>query len=71
LQIALNVLNIGRFKLGAADLGGCKAALGHTVAYALERRTAWPKATRLPRPRSSCSPARAGGWRCTRRSTAS
>ncbi len=38
LQIALNVLNIGRFKLGAADLGGCKTALDEVVGHALERR---------------------------------
>ncbi len=38
LQIALNILNIGRFKLGAADLGGCKTALDHAASYALERR---------------------------------
>ncbi len=38
LQIALNILNIGRFKLGAADLGGCKMALDHATGYALERR---------------------------------
>ncbi len=38
LPIALNVLNIGRFKLGAADLGGCKSAVDHVTAYALERK---------------------------------
>jgi alkylation response protein AidB-like acyl-CoA dehydrogenase len=38
LPIALNVLNIGRFKLGAADLGGCKSAVDHVTGYALERK---------------------------------
>jgi alkylation response protein AidB-like acyl-CoA dehydrogenase len=37
VPIALNVLNIGRFKLGAADLGGCKAVLDNATTYALER----------------------------------
>jgi alkylation response protein AidB-like acyl-CoA dehydrogenase len=36
--IALNILNIGRFKLGAADLGACKAATDLITEYALERR---------------------------------
>jgi hypothetical protein len=36
--IALNILNIGRFKLGAADLGACKSATDLVTAYALERR---------------------------------
>jgi alkylation response protein AidB-like acyl-CoA dehydrogenase len=35
--IALNILNIGRFKLGAANLGACKAATDLATAYALER----------------------------------
>jgi alkylation response protein AidB-like acyl-CoA dehydrogenase len=35
--IALNILNVGRFKLGAADLGGCKACVNHATRYALER----------------------------------
>lgn len=38
LEIALNILNVGRFKLGAADLGGCKTAINHVTSYALERR---------------------------------
>lgn len=37
-EIALNSLNIGRFKLGAAVLGGCKTAISDAVKYALERR---------------------------------
>ena len=36
--IALNILNIGRFKLGAADLGGCKSTVDLAVEYALDRR---------------------------------
>ncbi len=38
LAIALNILNIGRFKLGAADLGGCKNVIGLAVQQALERQ---------------------------------
>ena len=37
VPIALNVLNIGRFKLGAADLGGCKLIVEQATQYALER----------------------------------
>jgi alkylation response protein AidB-like acyl-CoA dehydrogenase len=37
LEIALNILNVGRFKLGAADLGGCKASIDLATGYALER----------------------------------
>jgi alkylation response protein AidB-like acyl-CoA dehydrogenase len=37
LAIALNILNVGRFKLGAADLGGCKGLITEAVGYALER----------------------------------
>ncbi len=37
MPIALNSLNVGRFKLGAADLGGCKNVIGMTTAQALER----------------------------------
>ncbi len=36
--IAFNVLNIGRYKLGAAALGLAKLALEHAVKYALERK---------------------------------
>ena len=36
--IALNILNIGRFKLGAGDLGACKWATDIATEYALERR---------------------------------
>ena len=36
--IAFNALNLGRFKLAAADLGGCKALITESVKYALERR---------------------------------
>ncbi|MGB3565069.1 MAG: acyl-CoA dehydrogenase family protein [Thermoanaerobaculia bacterium] len=38
LPVALNSLNIGRFKLGAADLGGCKGTITNSVQYALERQ---------------------------------
>jgi hypothetical protein len=37
LPIALNILNVGRFKLGAADLGGCKSVIDQALGYALER----------------------------------
>ncbi len=36
--IAYNVLNIGRFKLAAAELGGCKLVIERSSQYALERR---------------------------------
>jgi len=37
-KIALNVLNVGRYKLGAGGVGGAKVALAAAVAYARERR---------------------------------
>ncbi len=37
-KIAFNALNLGRFKLAAADLGGCKEVINSAVQYALERR---------------------------------
>ncbi len=37
-HIAFNVLNVGRFKLGAACVGGARYALTHLVRYAKERR---------------------------------
>ncbi|MER3456691.1 MAG: acyl-CoA dehydrogenase [candidate division GAL15 bacterium] len=37
-RIAFNILNLGRFKIGAACLGGGKKALRQAVAYAVERR---------------------------------
>lgn len=37
-EIAFNALNIGRFKLAAAELGGCKLVIEKSVEYALERR---------------------------------
>jgi alkylation response protein AidB-like acyl-CoA dehydrogenase len=36
-NIALNILNIGRFKLGAADLGACKYCVNRAVEYAVDR----------------------------------
>ena len=36
-KIALNILNIGRIKLGAAVMGGAKAAITDSVKYANER----------------------------------
>ncbi len=36
--IAFNTLNIGRFKLGAGTLGGCKASIKETLDYASERK---------------------------------
>jgi alkylation response protein AidB-like acyl-CoA dehydrogenase len=37
-RIAFNVLNVGRFKLGASSVGGAKRALEQATAYALERK---------------------------------
>ena len=36
-RIAFNVLNVGRFKLGVACVGGARHALGHMISYAKER----------------------------------
>ncbi|HXE89595.1 MAG TPA: acyl-CoA dehydrogenase family protein [Terriglobales bacterium] len=36
--IAFNILNIGRFKLGAGCTGGARTSLEHAVAYAKERK---------------------------------
>jgi alkylation response protein AidB-like acyl-CoA dehydrogenase len=36
-KIAVNILNIGRIKLGAAAIGGCKNTIKHAVGYANER----------------------------------
>jgi len=35
--VAFNILNVGRFKLGAGTVGGCKVALEHAVPYVNER----------------------------------
>jgi alkylation response protein AidB-like acyl-CoA dehydrogenase len=37
-HIAFNVLNVGRFKLGVACVGGARHALGHMIRYAKERQ---------------------------------
>jgi alkylation response protein AidB-like acyl-CoA dehydrogenase len=37
-KIAVNILNIGRIKLGVAAVGGSKAILSHAVNYANERK---------------------------------
>src|SRR5688572_30801422 len=37
-KIAFNVLNVGRFKLGASVTGGCKLAIRESVRYANERQ---------------------------------
>ena len=36
-KIAFNILNVGRFKLGASTTGGAKLAIEHAVKYANER----------------------------------
>lgn len=36
-KIALNVLNIGRIKLGAGVLGGCRGIIDNAITYSLER----------------------------------
>jgi alkylation response protein AidB-like acyl-CoA dehydrogenase len=35
--VAFNILNVGRFKLGAGTLGGCKVTLEHAVPYVKQR----------------------------------
>jgi butyryl-CoA dehydrogenase len=37
-HIAFNVLNVGRYKLGVACVGGARHALGHMIRYAKERK---------------------------------
>jgi alkylation response protein AidB-like acyl-CoA dehydrogenase len=37
-HIAFNVLNVGRFKLGVACIGGARQALGQMIRYARERK---------------------------------
>ncbi|MGB6192376.1 MAG: acyl-CoA dehydrogenase family protein [Terracidiphilus sp.] len=37
-HIAFNVLNVGRFKLGVACVGGARYALAHMIRYAKERK---------------------------------
>lgn len=37
-KIAVNILNIGRIKLGAGVLGGCKETINYAVNYANERK---------------------------------
>jgi alkylation response protein AidB-like acyl-CoA dehydrogenase len=37
-KVAFNVLNFGRFKLGAMCVGGCRGAIGEAVRYAAERK---------------------------------
>jgi alkylation response protein AidB-like acyl-CoA dehydrogenase len=36
-KIAFNILNVGRFKLGASVTGGAKLAIHHAIRYANER----------------------------------
>lgn len=37
-KIAVNILNIGRIKLGAGVLGGCRTVTSHAINYANERK---------------------------------
>src|ERR1017187_9205050 len=37
-HIAFNVLNVGRYKLGVACIGGARVALGHMIRYSKERK---------------------------------
>ena len=37
-KIAFNILNVGRFKLGAACVGACRQAIQNSLEYALERK---------------------------------
>lgn len=36
--VAFNILNVGRFKLGAGTVGGCKVVLEHAIPYVTQRR---------------------------------
>jgi alkylation response protein AidB-like acyl-CoA dehydrogenase len=36
--VAFNILNVGRFKLGAGTVGGCKLVLEHAIPYVTQRR---------------------------------
>jgi alkylation response protein AidB-like acyl-CoA dehydrogenase len=45
-HIAFNVLNVGRFKLGVACIGGARHALAHMIRYAKERTS--PSASPSP-----------------------
>ncbi len=36
--IAFNILNVGRFKLGAMCVGGARTSLGHAIGYAKQRK---------------------------------
>ncbi len=36
--VAFNILNVGRFKLGAGTVGGCKIVLEHAVPYVNQRK---------------------------------
>ncbi|SIS97597.1 acyl-CoA dehydrogenase family protein [Alicyclobacillus vulcanalis] len=47
-QIAFNILNIGRFKLGAGALGGSKIALETSAKYANERKQFGKKLSEFP-----------------------
>lgn len=38
MEIALNILNVGRFKLGAATMGGAKSCFNFALDYALQRK---------------------------------
>jgi len=38
MEIALNILNVGRFKLGAATMGGSKSCFDFALEYALQRK---------------------------------
>jgi len=37
-KIAVNILNVGRIKLGAAAIGGCKKTISTAITYAKERK---------------------------------
>jgi alkylation response protein AidB-like acyl-CoA dehydrogenase len=47
-RVAFNVLNVGRFKLAAACLGGMREALGVAVRYAADRAAFGRKLTEFP-----------------------
>ena len=46
--IAFNILNVGRFKLGASTVGGAKAALAAAVPYTKQRKQFAPRICAFP-----------------------
>ena len=68
-EIAFNILNFGRYKLGAMDLGMCKAVLEDTLEYAAERFQFGVSDWRASLPYTPGRPLTHFGPRCVRPST--